>query len=147
VGLFAQSPLPENFHVGELLKTVIVGTSYEYTVYNGVDDAFTGATKVAIRIREGAQVKYTIRNGSIYFIDDDGKIQQTRYIRQAEMLRVTVSEEDLEKLADPLWKLRAEIPQVLGLKAPSPVTVPPSEPKPDTKKAEPKQKAKSKTSN
>ena len=147
--LFAQAPQPESFYPGELTKVLSHPDvpSYEYTIWNGVDDAFTGATTVAIRVREGTQVKYRITNGSIYIIDDDGKIQQTRYIRQAEMVRIKISEEDLGRLTDRDQTVRSEIPQVLDLKAPSPVTAPPPDPKRDAKKAEPKKKAKPQSSN
>lgn len=147
VSLFAQAPSPESFHIGELTKAVRTGDgSHEYTIYNGADDAFTGATTVEIRVREGTQVKYTISNGSIYIIDDDGKIQQTNYVRQAEMVRITIPGEDLRKLMDDrnpdVQPVRSEIPRALDLKAPDPIAAPAPEPKPDTKKAGPKKKAK-----
>jgi len=134
VSLFAQAPPPEGFYVGELTKVLSRPDvpSYEYTIFNGADDAFTGATTVAIRVRLGTQVKYTIRNESIYIIDDDGKIQQTRYIRQAEVRRVTISEDDLQKLLDKSpsgQTVKSEIPQVLDLNTPRTGTAPTPEPK------------------
>jgi len=150
VSLFAQAPPPESFHLGELTKVDSYADvpSYEYTIFNGADDAFTGATTVAIRVRQGTQVRYRILNGSIYIIDDDGKIQQTSYIRQAEVVRVMISDEDLRKLTDKARSgqpVQSEIPQVLD--PPKSVTAPPSASKPDAKKTEPKKKAKPQSSN
>src|SRR5579864_4922843 len=122
LSLFAQAPSPESFYVGELTNVLSLPDvpSYEYTIFNGADDAFTGATTVAIRVRLGTQVKYRIINRSIYIIDDDGKIQQTSYIRQAEVRRVTISEGDLRKIMDDsnpsVQPVRSEIPQGLDLK-------------------------------
>lgn len=149
MSLFAQAPPPESFYLGELTQVVSRPdvSSYEYTIFNGADDAFTGATTVAIRVRQGTQVRYRILNGSIYIIDDDGKIQQTSYIRQAETIRMKISGEDLRKIMDDsnpdVQPVRAEIPQVLDLKTPNPVTAP----KPNDKKPAPKKKAKTSSSN
>ena len=90
--LLAQAPPVERFWLGELVSIDSHPDipSYEYTVWNGVDDAFTGVSSTPIQVRLHQKVKcYVNEPRSVYIIDESGEVHETRFIRQAEMVRRT----------------------------------------------------------
>ena len=95
LGLLAQTaptPPPETYHAGELIQIVSHPDvpSYEYTIFNGVNDSYTGMSKKPLKLHENANVKFAIKGRTIYIIDEDGKVQETLYIQQAETVRVPI---------------------------------------------------------
>ena len=61
---------------------------YEYTFWNGVGDAFTGLSPTPLRVHLNEKVKCAVVD-FVYIVDDDGQVQKTIYLSQAEMVRVT----------------------------------------------------------
>lgn len=90
VGLFAQTPPPERFTTWQLvgIKSDLATPRYEYTVWNGLDDAFMGFSTKPVRVRLNRKVKaYVDEPKFIYIIDDAGEVRQLRYALQMEMRR------------------------------------------------------------
>ncbi len=97
LGLQAQqppqsAPRPEAFRPGELTEIVSLPDvpRYEYTVFDGIEDAFTGMSEKPLKLRLHTKVKFAIVRGMLYIVDDDGKIQETIYFKQAEVRKVIV---------------------------------------------------------
>jgi hypothetical protein len=81
---------PKNFWTGTLvsIKSDSEHHLYEYTVWNGADDAFTGLRPTPLRVHLNEKVKCAVVD-FVYIVDDDGQVQKTIYLSQAEMVRVT----------------------------------------------------------
>jgi hypothetical protein len=60
---------------------------FEYTIWDGVCDAWIGASQTPIRLQMKAKVKYALVSRSLYVIDDDGNVQETVNVAQEEMVR------------------------------------------------------------
>jgi hypothetical protein len=60
---------------------------FEYTIWNGVRDAWIGASQTPIRLQMNRKVKYALASRSLYVIDDNGKVQETANVAQEEMVR------------------------------------------------------------
>jgi hypothetical protein len=60
---------------------------FEYTIWNGVCDAWIGASQTPVRLQVKATVKYALVGRSLNVVDDDGKVQETANIGQVEMVR------------------------------------------------------------
>lgn len=89
--LLAQVPAPERFWPGTVvsIESRSETNEYKYTVWNGGDDAFTGLSRTPLRVSLNEKVKCAvIEPRSVYIVDDDGKIQETEYVSQAEMVLV-----------------------------------------------------------
>jgi hypothetical protein len=88
VSLLAQGPSLESYRRGELV-TIDARPDiprYEYTIWNGASDAFTGASREPLRVRLHHKVSYALKDRSLYIIDESGIIHETRYFRQTEMV-------------------------------------------------------------
>ena len=59
---------------------------YEYTVFDGVEDAYTGTSRKPLKLHLKATVKFAIRGHILYIADEDGKVQETQYAKQ-ELIR------------------------------------------------------------
>jgi hypothetical protein len=92
VALLAQGPPPESYRLGKLvaIDARVEVPRYEYTVWNGVDDAFTGASPSPIGVQLNHKVKYAIKGRSLYIIDESGKSYETNYFKQEEMVPTSV---------------------------------------------------------
>jgi hypothetical protein len=89
VSLLAQVPSSKSFRVGDLFifDAHPEISRYEYTVWNRVDDAFTGVSKNPILVRLNHKVKYALVGRSLYIIDESGNVRETSYVKQMEMVR------------------------------------------------------------
>jgi hypothetical protein len=59
---------------------------YEYTIWDGVEDAYICATQTQVRIHLKEKVKYRFRGKSVLIIDDDGIEQEATEVAQEEMV-------------------------------------------------------------
>jgi len=53
---------------------------FEYTIMAGC--GYVGGSARLIHVRENSEIKFAIEDKSIYVLDDDGKVQQLRYMLQ-----------------------------------------------------------------
>jgi hypothetical protein len=88
--LLAQPPALDHFWSGVVVS--IEGNAdrheYKYTIWNGVDDAFTGVSQTRLKIRLRGKVKCAvIEPQAVYIVDGDGIVQETKYLMQMEMVR------------------------------------------------------------
>ena len=60
---------------------------YEYTIWDGVEDAYICATQTPIPIHLKEKVRYRFRGNSVIIIDDDGIEQEATEVAQEEMVR------------------------------------------------------------
>ena len=92
LGLLAQQPETEIYNPGRMVSIVSRPDipSYEYTVFYLQKDAFTGASEELLRLHQNTDVKFVIKDGYLYFIDEDGKAQRTRFIKQANVRQAPV---------------------------------------------------------
>jgi hypothetical protein len=84
--LFAQEPPLQKYHMGKLLSINNNPTipKYEYTIWDGGDDAFTGASPTPISIRLNHKVKFYVNEPHfVYIIDESGQVHKTQYVGQA----------------------------------------------------------------
>ena len=83
--LCAQAP----YHVGTVvnMREQPEIMHFEYTIWNGVCDAWIGASQIQIRLHRGEKVKYALAGRSLYIMDDDGKLQETANVAQEERVR------------------------------------------------------------
>jgi hypothetical protein len=88
--LLAQPPTLDHFWSGVVVSIESQPDlhQYQYTVWNGVDDAFTGVSQTPLRIRLHEKVRCAVMEPrAVYIVDDDGKVQETKYVMQLEMVR------------------------------------------------------------
>ena len=83
--LWAQAP----YHVGTVvnIREQPEIRHFEYTIWNGVCDAWIGASQIQIRLHIMAKVKYALDGRSLYIIDDDGKVQETANVAHEAMVK------------------------------------------------------------
>ena len=78
---------PKNFWTGTVtsIKSDPEHHLYEYTIWNGMDDAFTGLSPTPLRVHLSEAVKCAVVD-FLYITDDDGQIQKTILAGQAEVV-------------------------------------------------------------
>ena len=77
--LCAQTPAPEDFRPAKLVKFYGETPPYYYTFDTG-RGGFVAGSDVLLRVIVGSHVKIRLRFGTVYLIDEDGKIQEARFI-------------------------------------------------------------------
>jgi hypothetical protein len=89
ISLLAQAPSRESYRRGELIEIDLRPeiSRYEYTLWNGVGDAFAGVSTTSIPVRLRHKVKYAIQGRSLYIIDNSGNVHETSYVKQMEVVR------------------------------------------------------------
>jgi carboxypeptidase family protein len=71
-------PSPKDFGIGTLIsiKSDPELHLYEYTVWNGVGDAFNGLSPTPLRVHLNEKVKYAVGD-FVYIVDDEDQVQKT----------------------------------------------------------------------
>jgi len=79
-GLRAQTPAPEEFYPAKLL-VISVGPPYSYKFDIG-GEGYVGTSDSHLRLTEGSQVKIKVSSGTIYVVDEDGRVQRMKLALQ-----------------------------------------------------------------
>src|SRR5579863_174977 len=88
--LVAQPPDPAHFWWGKIvsIRNNAETGQHEYTIWNGTDDAFVGASSSPLKVRVNKKVRCAVvEPHAVYIVDNDGKIQELSYVLQAEVTR------------------------------------------------------------
>jgi hypothetical protein len=80
--LLAQGPPPEKFHEGQLIKITADSESHDYSYTIMAGCGYVGRSSTVLKLHANSNVKFAIERESLYIIDEDGKVQQTRYVLQ-----------------------------------------------------------------
>ena len=72
---------PKTWETGELIKIERIGGSFDYSVFAD-RCGYVGRTSKRLDLVEDSTVKFSVLGRTIYFIDQTGRVQKTRFRRQ-----------------------------------------------------------------
>jgi hypothetical protein len=82
LALGVQAPPTANFLKGHLVEIANPSHNrYEYTIVTA-EDGYVGRSSKPVRVENDTEVRFTIKRGTLYLVDVDGKVQRLRYVLQ-----------------------------------------------------------------